>query len=32
MSYWSTTSTGNIPKWTTTSFYENTSIKYTIKK
>ena len=30
--YWTTTSTGNIPKWKTTSSYGNISFKYIIKK
>ena len=29
---WTTTSTANIPKWITSTYYENVSVKYTIKK
>ena len=29
---WITTSTGNIPEWTTTSYYDDHIIKYIIKK
>ena len=29
---WTTTSTGNMPKWTTVTFYKNVSVSYTIKK
>ena len=29
---WTTTSTGSIPKWVTSTYFKNTSVKYTIKK
>ena len=29
---WTVTSTGNIPQWKTTSFYDNCIIVYTLKK
>ena len=29
---WTTTSTGSIPKWTTSTYIKNVSVKYIIKK